>query len=125
MVGNSINCQLHRHRFTNLIIFSSSRTFGYVQLIKRYVYDFRLDSAGEEYILCENKVIELRKTNAKLEKQVERLRVSNKSQTGSVKNRPTSRSGKKNTKEKSAEEMLEELEELRARYGMQGLCFAI
>eukprot|EP00795_Rhopilema_esculentum_P014302 gene14302-5339_t len=79
----------------------------------------RLDSAGEEYILRENKVIELRKTNVKLEKQVERLRVSNKLQTGSVKNRPTSRAGKKSTKEKSAEEMLEELEELRARLEIQ------
>ena len=59
----------------------------------------------------------MKRTNAKLEKHIERLRVTlnNKTQTNGHRNRPASRSSKNGLKEKAVEDMYQEIEELQAR----------
>ena len=59
----------------------------------------------------------MKRTNAKLEKHIERLRVTlnNKTQTSGHKNRPSSRSNKNGLKERAVEDMYQEIEELQAR----------
>ena len=56
----------------------------------------------------------MRRTNAKLEKQVERLKNASNSKTQTKKDRPISRGSKKVNK--TADELYEEIEELQARY---------
>lgn len=59
----------------------------------------------------------MRRTNAKLEKHIERLRITlnNKTQTSGHKNRPSSRANKNGLRERAVEDMYQELEELQAR----------
>ena len=75
---------------------------------------FRVDSATEECIACENKVIEMRRTNAKLEKQVERLKSVGNAKIQTSRNRPVSRGSKKINKERTVDELYEEVENLQA-----------
>ena len=73
-----------------------------------------MDSATEECIVCENKVIEVQRTKARLEKQVERLKNEGNSKMQVNRNRPASRGGKKVNK--TIDEMNEEIDELQTRY---------
>ena len=86
--------------------------FGFV--FRFVVSIFRIESATDECIACENKVIEIRRTNAKLEKQLERLKSEGNSKMNISKNRPTSRSSKKVNK--TVEELYEDIEELQTKY---------
>ena len=74
----------------------------------------RLNSATEECLACENKVIEYRRLNAKLEKQVERLKSDGNSKMQNNKIRPVSRGNKKLSR--TSDELHEEIEMLQTKY---------
>jgi len=77
----------------------------------------RLNSATEECLACENKVIEYRRLNAKLEKQVERLKSDGNSKMQNNKIRPVSRGNKKLSR--TSDELHEEIEMLQTKLEIQ------